>query len=245
MPGVLAFKAYRLLWTGVDWLFPPSCGGCGKFGTRWCSECGRSVNIIVPPICKKCGQRSKEELCISCQTSTPKYKSLRSWAYFDDNVRNAIHNLKYNRDICLGDVFAIPMINLLKNQQWEIDLIAPVPLGLARFAERGYNQSSLLAIPIALNLGIHYNSKAIARIRETKSQVDLPFELRKQNVKGAFTANRDLVDGKTVLIVDDVATSGATLDACSEALMSNGADKVYGITLTRSKFVSSTDVDFS
>jgi ComF family protein len=121
----------------------------------------------------------------------------------------------------------------LENLQWNVDVIAPVPLGLARLAQRGYNQSALVAKPLALALGVRYYPLALRRSRETHSQVGLSAVQRKENVKGAFEAKFNLVTGRSILVVDDVTTSGATLDACAAALFEAGARQVYGLTLAR------------
>jgi len=116
-----------------------------------------------------------------------------------------------------------------------VNIIVPVPLGVARRKERGYNQASLLAKPLALCFNIPYQEKALFRIRETESQVSLSREQRQQNVSEAFQAKSQLVRGKRVLVIDDVTTSGSTLDACADALLKADADRVYGLTLARAE----------
>jgi ComF family protein len=125
------------------------------------------------------------------------------------------------------------MIQVLQAQGWQIDLVCPVPLGAARMAERGYNQATLLARPIALSLSLPYADRTVARIKETTSQVGLNLARRRSNVSGAFLAKPEQAAGKSILIVDDVATSGSTLEACANALLEAGARKVYALTLAR------------
>ncbi len=117
-------------------------------------------------------------------------------------------------------------------------MVVPVPLGVARKKERGYNQASLLAYPLALRFNLAYRPKALWRVRETKSQVSLNRQERQKNVSEAFKAGAKLVNEKTILVIDDVTTSGATLDACAVALLKAGAKKVYGLTLARAEFSS-------
>jgi ComF family protein len=150
-------------------------------------------------------------------------------------VRNAIHRLKYRRDIALGEVLARPMIECFQSVGWQVDLVTPVPLGVARYAERGYNQAALLARPLALSCGLRYASQALIKIKDTRSQVGLGIEQRRENVAGAFMAQNRFVEGRSVLVVDDVTTSGATLEACAVALMSAGAKMVYCLTLARAR----------
>lgn len=125
------------------------------------------------------------------------------------------------------------MIHCLEEASWAVDLVIPVPLSPARTAERGYNQAALLARPLALFSGLAYQPKGLLRCRETSTQVGLTMKERWQNVSGAFLANAPLVSGRSVLIVDDVTTSGATLQACAEALLEAGVKKVFALTLAR------------
>ena len=235
----LSYRLYQVYWSALDWLFPPKCGGCGKTGTRWCNHCHASVKKIEPPLCQKCGQKlTRAELCVHCQKAAPSYTALRSWAVFEGKARDALHQLKYNRNIGLGEKLARSLVEVVQNEGWIFDLIIPVPLGLARLAERGYNQSSLLAKPLSLALDVPYRPQLLARAKETRSQVGLTAAERRLNVSGAFVAHPSRVKGQRVLIVDDVTTSGATLEACSEALFTAGARQVYGLTFARAVFKS-------
>jgi ComF family protein len=112
-------------------------------------------------------------------------------------------------------------------------MILPVPLGKSRQKDRGYNQSALLAYPLALRTGIHYRPKVLRRIIETRTQVGLTYQQRKENVVGAFKAESDQVANKSILLIDDITTSGATLNECAQALLFSGATAIYGLTLAR------------
>ena len=234
MPGRPAYIAYKWLWSSLDLFFPVTCGGCDKGQTRWCEDCQENAEIILPPICEKCGGKTiRQGLCITCHAKLPLYMGVRSWAIYNGPVRKAIQKLKYNRDISLGIVLARPIINLFATLNWKIDCIVPVPLGVARMRERGYNQSALLARPLAMSTGINYRPHALSRVRETTTQVGLTVNQRRENVKDAFRSFRREVEGKSILIVDDVMTSGATLESCTTALIQAGAVKVFALTLAR------------
>lgn len=244
MPALrrLAYRFYQWFWSFLDLLFPPNCGGCGKKGARWCSGCQTAAKVISPPVCTCCGRSSRHTgLCTQCAACRPSFTALRSWAVFDGPVRKALHRLKYRGDIPLGEALSRSMLQPYLELDGKPDLIVPVPLSIARFRERGYNQSAFLARPLALSLGLPYSSNALGKIRETRSQVDLHVAERYNNVAGAFKANSALVKGRRILVVDDVTTSGATLEACAEALFNAGAAEVYCLTLARTAHRSGKD----
>ena len=246
MPVNLAYQAYRILWEAMDLLYPPNCGGCGSAGVRWCADCSRATFEIPLPICPICGNPSlTKEPCQRCTETRPLFAALRSYTVFGGPIREAIHRLKYQRDIGLGEVLATPMIASLQKLNWPVDILTSVPLGLARFKERGYNQATLLARPIGLSLRIPFSSHVLSRIKETRTQVGLTVYERQENMAGAFQANRELVQGKNILVVDDVATSGATFNACAKALLDAGATRVYGFSLARAVYSPSGDIDIT
>lgn len=204
---------------------------------RWCWLCDQKVERISSEFCPICGQKQHSQtICSQCKSTRPIYNQLRSWAVFNNEIRNAIHKLKYRNDVSLGESLSRPMINLLYDLPWLIDMVIPIPLSRHRLKERGYNQAALLALPIALGLGLKYHPKALKRVRETESQVGLSITQRHDNVFGAFVADRKIVSGRSILIVDDVATSGATLNACADALLQADAKEVNAITLARAMY---------
>jgi ComF family protein len=141
--------------------------------------------------------------------------------------------LKYHGDIALGDVLARPLISILWSLRWSFDLVVPTPIGQSRKRERGYNQAALLARPIAFYYEKMFAPQALQKKHDTRSQVGLTYDQRWMNVQDAFVADRGVVQGKQVLLVDDVTTSGATLNYCAQALIDAGAEKAYCLTLAR------------
>jgi len=237
----LEYRLYQWSRTALDWVFPPSCAGCGTVGLRWCSTCHEEIQCLYPPYCQRCGQKyeiGKNSVCNRCQADPPKMTAIRSWALFGGPLRQALHRIKYQRDIALAEVFSRYMIECLELQGWNIDIVAPVPIGRKRKKQRGYNQAGLLAKPLALGLGLSYKPKALVRERETISQVGLTLKQRRQNVGGAFSSSSALVKDQNILVVDDVVTSGSTLDACAQVLWHAGAKNVYGLTLARAPLSS-------
>jgi ComF family protein len=216
-------------------IFPPVCGGCGRTGFRWCPDCQARVPRVVEPICEKCGiPIRKAGLCEKCQSNPPVYRLMRSWAVFDSPIQNALHTLKYRRNISgFGDALAIQMADFVRSLHWSLDMIIPVPLGRQRLKERGYNQVALVARPLAYELRLAYAPAVLWKMRDTRSQVGLNMQERKENVSKAYQAHSSAVKRKSILLMDDVATTGSTISACTEALLSAGAPEVYALTIAR------------
>jgi ComF family protein len=234
MPERPAYHLYRWLWGSLDLLFPPLCGGCGRRATHWCTDCNNQVKKIKDPYCKICGQPSVVSgLCFRCAGEKPAFTILRSWALYQGPVREVIQSLKYRRNISLGLVMSHPLVELFLDLDWEVDKIIPVPLGVARLKERGYNQAVLIARPLALRIDLPCETQGLYRVRETRSQVGLSINQRRDNVRNAFKAIKENVSGQRILLVDDVATSSATLDSCAAALLEADATDVRCLTLAR------------
>lgn len=158
---------------------------------------------------------------------------MRSWLVFAGPIRHALHALKYRGNFALGDALAKHLSDYVVTLSWTVDLVVPVPLGKSRARERGYNQVGLVAMPLASLNHWRYAPRAVARTRDTRSQVGLSIAERKANVSGAFFADSAFVRGATILLMDDVSTTGATIFACASALMDAGAKSVYALTLAR------------
>jgi len=223
-------------WDTLDFLFPPRCAGCDEWGERYCASCQEKTKIISSSICQICGEPYHGRyriVCQRCQTAELFYSSLRAWAYFEGPIQRAIHKLKYKKDLGLGEKLAQPLADLLLATKWDIDLVTAVPLDSARQRDRGYNQSLCLARPLAWKIGLPIVASIIKRIKKTRSQVGLSLEERKINVTGAFWAEQKHVVGKSILIIDDVVTTGSTINSCAEALIKANASRVYGLTLAR------------
>ncbi len=223
------------LWTALDWVFPPECAACGEPGDRLCSNCQGKIHFLpnwredqegVQPLVESRDAHGQHFRSASCSES-------RHLAYYEGVIRECIHSLKYHENRGLGAFFAKWLARLVDQAGWVVDLVMPVPLSEQRFRQRGYNQSSLIARPLAFQLGIAYNPYGLRRILDTPSQVGLSAEARRRNVAKAFLAEGTIVKGKSVLLVDDVMTTGSTLNACADALVFAGAVEVYAVTIGR------------
>ncbi len=229
----LSYTLYRSLWSALDVLFPPVCGGCGSAGSRWCVECQTQVQILNGTVCDVCGlPQDVSGVCGVCKADRPRFHALRAWAVFEDPVRKALHGLKYRRDVALGDALAAHMAHYVRELNWDMDMIIPIPLGRQRLKERGYNQVGMIAKPLAVALNVQFAPNTLVRSKETRSQVGLSKPERRQNVRGAFQAGAE-VKGRNILVLDDVSTTGSTLSSSAEALYASGAKKVYALTVAR------------
>jgi len=229
----LTYTFYRAIWAGLDMLFPPICGGCGKTGSRWCMDCQNKVQVLNGVVCEVCGlPLDRTGVCDTCRADRPHFHALRAWAVFDDPVRKALHTLKYRRNISMGDSLAAHMTDFVKGLNWHADMVIPIPLGRQRMKERGYNQVGMIARPLAMSLNIHYAPNQLMRRKETRTQVGLTSAERRENVRAAFEAGTGVI-GKTILVMDDVSTTGSTLSSSAEALFSSGAKDVFALTVAR------------
>ena len=203
-------------------------------GWRWCPDCQARVPRINKPFCDKCGIPTKSaDTCEKCRSNLPVYRIMRSWAVFDSPIQNALRTMKYHRNIGLGDMLAMQMTDFFYSLQWHVQAILPVPLGKNRLKERGYNQVALVARPLAYEVGMEYIPQALKKTRETRSQVGLTITQRHENVHNAYWADSQVVKGRSILLMDDVATTGSTISACTESLLSAGAQEVYVLTIAR------------
>lgn len=141
--------------------------------------------------------------------------------------------MKYRGNIGLGESIAIQMTEFVRSLRWPVEILIPVPLGKKRLQERGYNQVGLVARPLAYQMGWVYEPDSLWKTRETRSQVGLNVSQRRENVRNAYQADPKTVKRKSILIMDDVATTGSTISGCTEALLSAGVHEVFVLTIAR------------
>jgi ComF family protein len=158
---------------------------------------------------------------------------MRSWAVFDSPIQNGLHTMKYRGNIAFGESLAMQMVDFVRALHWPIEILIPVPLGKKRLQERGYNQVGLVARPLAYQMGWMYEPNPLWKTRETRSQVGLTAAQRSANVHDAYQADAKIVRQRNILLMDDVATTGSTISACTQALLSAGAKEVYVLTIAR------------
>lgn len=230
-------------------LFPAPCRICDKLLTNAsripvCERCLNGFERISDPMCQCCGRPfvsphaadAMQPLCRLCRIGAYAFDRARSFGVYDDALSAAVVLLKYEGVRRLGDWFAGRLAETAQKcaGDWRIDLVVPVPLHAGRLRERGYNQAELIAKPLAKKMGLRFGSYLLVRTKPRPAQLILSRTERWSSVRGAYaTSERARVDNLRILLVDDVLTTGATLDACSRALKKAGAKAVFALTVAR------------
>jgi ComF family protein len=222
-------------------VYPMRCAACGKAleasnGTGACSFCLGTVRRTPKPYCSLCGRalQTGRPLCADCGKARPAFAMARSACLYEGALKELIHLYKYKNKRSLAGLFARLMIDFLKDEaglDGGIDAVTFVPLHKKRLRERDFNQSRMLAERIASEFALPVLD-CLDKIKHTVSQNELSRETRLCNLKGAFKAHAGC-RGRRLLLVDDVMTTGATLDECSRTLLDAGAVEVRCLTLAR------------
>jgi ComF family protein len=219
----------------LDFFFPKCCVGCGKRGDFICSDCYRQLARIHAPVCPQCGRpQTSDVLCPVCIRWSAAIDGIRAPFRFEDTIRQAVYDLKYHNVRALAKPLSGLMHDYLGGQTIPADVLVPVPLHSKRLKERGYNQSELLAKYLGKQTGLPVVTDRLIKAKHTGPQAKTEsLSERLGNVKGAFACNESAFRGLSVLLIDDVATSGATLNAAAAALKSAGASTVWGLALAK------------
>jgi len=233
-------RAARFL---ADLLYPRRCKACGEAmegeGRFFCGSCLEDVTLINGPMCSICGRpftggAGADHPCHVCMGSPPKFDAARAVSEYAGVVGEAVRLHKYGRIRALkGYMGGLAADGALR---WfpGAGVVVPVPLHKKRLKERGFNQALFLAEAVAGRAGMRLSLDALVRTRYTRPQVDLDHSERKKNVRGAFAVARPSeFSGLRVLLVDDVYTTGATVNECAKVLKSAGAREVLVLTVAR------------
>lgn len=229
-----------LLWPEVC----PFCGCVSQSGV--CQECRKAVEKLKfkGPCCMRCGRTiryAEEEYCPECKRITHVFDQGHALWRHQKPVSSSVYQFKFHNQRAFASYYAKEMISEYRSaiERWGIDLLLPVPLHPGRRRARGYNQAELLARELGKNLGLPAESGIVLRIRSTTPQKELGRWERKQNLADAFAMRRQdvpKVRGKNVCLVDDIYTTGSTMDAVAEVLREAGVNRVYFLTVSAGNY---------
>jgi len=240
----------RLIKTFLNTIIPPTCPGCHipvDQDHDICPKCWKSLEFIVLPFCDNCAEPLdisgvSEEIytCGKCQQTPPRFSQTRALFKYNGLARHLILGLKHGNATHLASNLSSKACLHHSNYIQDADIIIPVPLHWSRLLKRGYNQASLLAKYIARNCQIPLQTNILLRNRRTASQGNYGKKARLRNVQSAFTLSdkeKNSIANKTVLLVDDVMASGATLNECSKVLLTANAKKVKVLVIAKSTLI--------
>ena len=212
-------------------LYPPRCTFCEEIlplsvDNLLCYECEEDYPLIQDPTCKQCGKQlaHDHDYCIDCKDSKHLYEKGIALYPYQGTIKQSLYRFKY------AQFFAENMDKKLKEATFlhEVDLIVSVPVSKERLSQRGYNQAEELARHLARMSGIPYNRDILIREKDTKPQSEFSPKQRSENIKNAFRCKEKLQKHyKVILIIDDIYTTGSTINECAKVLIKAGADKIY------------------
>ncbi|MBO5094245.1 MAG: ComF family protein [Lachnospiraceae bacterium] len=225
-----------MIW--IDLLFPRRCPVCDRalpIGALICTSCADKLKIVKPPFCRKCGKGlvdEREEYCADCMQTQHFYTEGRA-LYEYPCVRRSMYRFKYKGRREYAEFYGGELARLLGDviRRWNPDALVPVPLHRTRRRTRGYNQAQALADVLGRQLGIRVESGLLRRVKKTVPQKCLNREMRQNNLKKAFKLCRNDVKLNTIIVIDDIYTTGSTIDAAAAVLREAGIKEVYFIAL--------------
>ncbi len=227
-----------------DLIFPPVClnCGCSLFGHSehyLCTDCHQSFKLIDSNSCWYCAKplgkySARLKHCSECQSNNHSYTRVIAASTYCSPAKELIHAFKFNNCRNIYKLIAEMMLTRINEEysNQKFDYIIPVPLHKQKHYERGYNQSALVASSLAKRLEIQYSDKLLLRKRYTVSQSSLTATERKANLTDAFAAP-ELLDKKSILLIDDIFTTGSTINECAKTLRNSGVRRVYAAVFAR------------
>jgi ComF family protein len=237
-PRIIAGAKQGTAWL-LDFVLPPRCAGCGTIvGTlhSFCPECWTGIEFLGLGGCGTCGlplSGTEMDCCAACLADPPRIERARAAVAYDDMTRGLALKLKYGRKVAVAKTMARFMAPLVEAGDGRA-ILAPVPLHRARLWQRGFNQSAIVARELSRSIGLAHDPMLLKRTKSTPPLRGMSGSERRRVVAGAF-AVRDpaAVAGRTVILVDDVFTTGSTADACARTLLNGGAARVHLVSWAR------------
>ncbi len=230
-------KLLRIRDRTLDLLFPPRCPICDEavpYPELICPECRKKLRYIKEPVCLKCGKRlqdEREEYCRGCLMTKHLFTEGRGLFEYQSTARS-MYRFKYAGRQEYARFYAEEIERRLgkKIRSWQADALVPVPIHYTRKRQRGYNQAERLAAEIGRRMHIPVERHLLRRVKKTLPQKQLGDAQRQNNLKKAFKIGRNDVKLKKIIIVDDIYTTGSTIDACAEELKKAGVERIYYIS---------------
>jgi len=231
----------------IDFIYPPRCPVCNAFLSKKvviCKNCLSKLKEFKPPFCKICalpfhGEKEDLHICENCLRKRPYFTSISSPYIYNDTASLLIKLFKFQKKASAGRLMGT-LLGRYSCSWWkklgqnkEEYIIVPVPLGIKRLRQRGFNQSLILARHVSKSIKIPVDYLSLTRTKETQPQALLSAEERKKNVKNAFQVRGNRFEGKKVILLDDVATTGNTLNECSKVLKKAGATEIRCLVFAR------------
>ena len=224
-------------------LFPRHCPVCDHvvpYKRLICPECYPLLHKVSEPACRKCGKplkKAEEEYCTDCGVKKHFFTQGRAVFQYDGAMKQSIYRFKYANRQEYAEFYGTQAVKTLNDffRQVQADLLVPVPLYAAKMRKRGFNQAQCFAQAISKYTGISVDTKTVVRIRNTTPQKELDELGRQNNLKKAFKIGRNDVKLKTIIVIDDIYTTGSTIDAVAQVLLEAGAKRVYFVVLATGK----------
>lgn len=220
-------------------LYPDRCPVCDRvlFHTLICPECAKKLKYVRQPVCYSCGKPftdANKEYCADCMKRRHEFRQGKAVFYYQGQVQGILYRYKYSNRRDYTEFLASEAARIYGDwvRRCGIEAVIPVPLSKKKKRRRGYNQAEVFAKRFSQLTGLPFYAKQLARVRDTIPQKQLSVEERKNNLKNAFKIVRNVVNLKKVLLVDDIYTTGSTIDAAASALKQAGVQDVYFLCIS-------------
>lgn len=231
---------YDVFHMGVDLVYPPRCPGCDEIillGDELCEDCRQRIQVVREPVCKQCGkplENERTEYCTDCVKKKHAFRQGKAVFVYRDVMKLSMYRFKYSNKREYAIYYAKTAAWLYG--EWVrrngIEILIPIPMYSGKQRKRGYNQAEVFARALGRELGLPVDAECVKRVRNTVPQKELSDKERRHNLKNAFQLTSNIVKYSQVLLVDDIYTTGSTMDAVAEVLLSGGVKNIYYICIS-------------
>ena len=230
----------KILNKGLSYLYPQRCPVCHNIvvgaENKICPGCIKELPIIKGARCKKCSKPlidEEVEYCFDCQHKKHYFDEGYAVLLYDAKMQKSMAYFKFHGRREYGEFYAELLIKAAKKvvNRWQIEVLLPVPIHKGRISTRGYNQAEVIGRVLSQGLTIPIRTDLIKRVKNTKAQKELNIDERKQNVRNAFALNSEVANYQKVLIIDDIYTTGSTVDEIAKELLKSGVQQVFFLTV--------------